>query len=93
MELQRCVQGPSRPQVGYILHNIVIDWTCGLITAWRPRLAFDTRALGHGIIISLLPCPPYAALVRILKCQYLSVGSFAGARNASWPDESGIRPC
>lgn len=32
-----------RPQVGYILHNIVIDWTCGLITAWRPRLAFDTR--------------------------------------------------
>lgn len=32
----------GREQLGY-MHNIVIDWTCGLITARWPHQPFDTR--------------------------------------------------
>lgn len=42
------MQGRSQP--GY-MHNIVIDWTCGLITASVTSPTRSIRVLGHGIII------------------------------------------
>lgn len=46
-----CADVQGRRQRG-CMHNTVIDWTCGLITASATPPTRSIRVLGHGIIIS-----------------------------------------
>lgn len=83
-----------RSQVGYILHNIVIDWTCGLITAWRPRLAFDTRTRSWNNYF-----PPFLPSVRGSRGGFsnanicLSVVSQMRAMHLGWTRTESVYVC